>query len=590
MILLFIIPLLSSAQEHEPAQNIRDELESDISNIHDDFEWLINNKVSLMEFLSNEELHSIYINQIQYQALNEYFQLNGEFIDLLELQSIEGFTELEYIKLLKIIKTQTTRELKSKSKLVFKSSITYTSNVEDDYLGNNTGLQQRLNFQINKRLKLGIARENDIGESYYNYSNFEAFDHHSMFVNYKRKHMEYILGHYEIFYGQGLLIGQGFNANIVSEASNVSSMGSVYRGIANNNEYNRFRGIALLLNANMWHLNIALSSIKSDETYTGGYHRTANELSKKRKVNTEVSIFEIARNTSKKQQSILFAIRNDNLSLSTHQQIYFSNNKIINYEIAFNEGKFAYFIGVMMLLGKNNSISISQTYFEDAYSSIFMSTKIMGVSKNDQSGYRIGYTQNLKKQYSLELLSIFKKKIRIDNKRDFGQFNNRNEIILRKTKRSGDAININYTYIDKSVKITESNNSDIRELNQRIKIKYSLVLDPSLSLKFQVVCSKIKENYSWANSIQLKYKSKQIQISNTVCNYKASTENILYYHENSINGNVMSSFNSAGVLNDLSVLITSSTSIKLLASMQNKYEYISKKNEQRLMIRIEIRC
>lgn len=588
--IILFVPLLTSAQENEPVQNIRDEIESDISSIQEDFEWLISNKISLIEFLNNEEIHSLYISPLQFESLQEYYQQNGEFIDLLELQTIDGFTESDYLKLSKIIKTQSTRELKARSKLVFKSSITYKSEIEDNFLGNRTGLQQRLNYQVNKRIKIGLSRENDVGEPYFNYNKFEAFDHNCMFINYKRKHMEYIVGHYEIFYGQGLLIGQGFNANIVSEASNVSSIGSVYRGIANNNENNKFRGLAVLLNTNKWYLNIALSAIKKDETNTAGYHRTINELSKKRKLNNEAAIFEIARNTNKKQQSILLAITENSMAFSTQQQIYFSNNKIINAEIAYNDGGYAYFIGLMMLLGKNNSISISQTYFESTYSSLYMSNKVMGISKNDQSGYRIGYTQNLKRQFNIEVLSILKKKYKINDKKDFGQFNNRHEIVLRKVKKSGNAFSINYTHIDKSEKISEKNKYDIHEINQRIKIKYLIVLDQKISLKLQLTSSKIKSNYSWANSLQLKYKSKQIQISNTVCNYKASTQNIIYYHENNINGNVMSSFNSTGVLNDLSILISSSMGIKLLASYQSRYEYTRKKNDKRVMIRVEIRC
>lgn len=587
--IILFVPLLTYAQENEPVQSIRDEIESDISSIQEDFEWLMNNKISLIEFLNNEEIHSLYISPLQYESLQEYYLLNGEFIDLLELQTIEGFTESDYLKLSKIIKTQSARELKTRSKFVFKSSITYKSEIEDNYLGNRTGLQQRLNYQVNKRIKIGLARENDVGEPYFNYNKYEAFDHHSMFINYKRKHMEYIVGHYEIFYGQGLLIGQGFNANIVSEASNVSSIGSVYRGIANNNEYNRFRGLAVLLNSNKWHLNVALSSIKKDETNTAGYHRTTNELSKKRKLNNDVSIFEIARNTNKKQQSILLTVSENSVALSTHQQIYFSNNKIINTELAYNNGSYAYFIGIMMLLGKNNSISISQTYFESNYSSLYMSNKVMGISKNDQSGYRVGYTQNLRRQFNIEMLSILKKKEKIIDKKDFGQFNNRHEIVLRKVKKTGDTFSVNYTHIDKSEKIAENNN-DIHEINQRIKLKYLIVLDQSISMKIQLTGSKIKSNYSWANSIQLKFKSRTIQISNTVCNYKASVQNILYYHENSINGNVMSSFNSSGLLNDLSILISSRMGIKVLASYQNKYEYTSKKNDKRVMIRVEIRC
>jgi hypothetical protein len=52
----------------------------------------------------------------------------------------------------------------------------------------------------------------------------------------------------------------------------------------------------------------------------------------------------------------------------------------------------------------------------------------------------------------------------------------------------------------------------------------------------------------------------------------------------------MSALNSNGLLNDLSILLNSAKGMKLLASIQNKYEYITQKNEQRIMIRIEIRC
>ncbi len=590
ILFLIFIPLLSIAQENEPIQNIREEIEEDLSYLQEEFDWLINHKITLNEFLNNEEIYSLYVNEQQYINLKEHYELNGEFIDLLELQSIEGFTELEYRILSKIIRTKAAKELWVKSKLVFKTSYVYKSSIEENYLGNNAGLQQRLNYQINNRLKLGISRENDIGESYHNYREHEAFDHHSMFLNYKRKHIEMILGHYELFYGQGLLIGQGFNSNMFSDVSNISSVGSTYRGIANNNESNRFKGVVIQLKSKKWQMNTAYSSIFRDDGMTAGYHRTLNELSNKRAVNDKLTTIEIARNTSRKQQSLLIAIREKEISYSSNQQFYFSNNKIINTEIAFNEGQYAYFIGFMLLINKNHSIGMSKTYFSSSYNSLHMSQRVMGISRNDQEGYRIAYVQPIRNYFNLELLSILKKKREVINKRDFGQFNYRYEVVLRRAKKLGNSLSLNFTYIDKSGGIEENQIEDINQKNLRLKIKYLLVLDQSLTVRYQIMGSKISDSYTWAQSIQLHYKKRDIQITNTVCNYRASQSNVLYFHENSINGSVMSSLNSNGVLNEISIMLNSIRGLKVLASLQNKYEYSNQHNEQRIMIRVELRC
>lgn len=590
ILILFICPFICLAQDNEPIQNIREEIEEDISFIQEEFDWLINHKISLNEFLSNEEIHSLYINEQQYLNLKTHFELNGELIDLLELQSIEGFTEREYQALSKIIRTKNTIELRGNSKLVFKTSYVYKSSIEENYLGNKAGLQQRLNYQINNRLKFGIARENDVGESYHNFKEYEAFDHHSMFLNYKRKHLDLILGHYEIFYGQGLLIGQGFNSNMFSDLTNISTIGSTYRGIANNNESNRFRGIAIQFKSKLWQLNTSYSNISRDEGATSGYHRTATELAKKRVLIDKLSIIELARYSRRKQQSILFALNGKAVSVSTQHQLYFSNNKIFNTEIAFKDGQYAYFIGFMLLINKNHSISISKTYFSKTYNSMYMNQRVMGISRNDQEGYRIAYLQPLRNYFSLELLSILKKKREISNKRDFGHYNYRYEVVLRRIKKTGNSLSINFTYVDKSIEIEEDNFNHINQNNHRIKIKYMILLDQRLTVRYQVSGSKLSNSYSWSQSIQIHYKKEDIQITNTVCNYRASSSNILYFHENSINGSVMSALNSDGLLNELSVLLNSLRGIKILASIQNKYEYKKHYNEQRIMIRVEIRC
>jgi hypothetical protein len=590
LILLVFIPFLSIAQENEPIQNIREEIEENLSFIQEEFDWLINHKITLNEFLNNSEIYSIYINTSQHKTLKEYYLLNGEFIDLLELQSIEGFSEIEYNSLLRIIKTQKTRDLNVPSKIVFKSSYTHQSEIEKNYLGNQAGLQQRLNYQINNKIKLGISRENDVGESYHNYKYYEAFDHHSMFINYKRDHIEMTFGHFEVFYGQGLLIGQGFNSAMFSDVSNISSMGSTYRGIANSNEYNRFKGAAIQLKSKVWNINFALSSIKRDDGSSAGYHRTITELAKKRKNKDELALIELARNSARKQQSLIIAIRDKGLSLSTHHQLYFSNNKIINTELAYNEGEYACFIGLMILLNKNHSMSISRTYYSSSYNSLYMSTRVMGISRNDQEGYRIAYVQNLRHNFSVELLSILKKKRNIIEKRDFSHFNYRYEIVLRRVKKTGNTLSINLTYIDKYNNIEDSEIIELNQKNERLKIKYLIILDQHINVRYQIMGSRNSNNYSWSQSIQLNYKMKKVHISNTVCNYRANKSNVIYFHENSINGSVMSALNSNGLLNDLSILLNSAKGMKLLASIQNKYEYITQKNEQRIMIRIEIRC
>lgn len=581
IILLILIPFFSIAQEHEPIQNIRELIDEDYSQINEEFDWLINHKISLFEFLNNKEIYSLYINDQQHQNLLEYYVINGELIDLLELQSIDGFTEIEYVSLSKIINTRNARELKVKSKIVFKTSFIQKSIINENYLGNKAGLQQRLNYQIDKNIKIGFARENDVGEPYYNLNETEAFDHHSSFMNYKRKYFEIILGHYEIFYGHGLLIGQGFNQNLLSDISNISSIGSTYRGIANNNEYNRLRGTAILFSGKSWRINIALSSIKRDDGNTGGYHRTINEISKKRKINDRILTVEIGKSTNKKQLSVLLSFNKNKLSISTLQQFYFSNNKIFSSEIAIKESQLAYVLGFMLLLNKNHSISISKTHISSNYNSIYMNNKILGISKNDQGGYRIAYTQGINNNHTLEILALLKKKDKITNKREFGQYNNRLEFELKRNKKTGNSYRIIYTYIEKSNELIE---------NHRIKVKYSLMLDSKINVRYQLLASKISKNIAWSQSIQIYYKSKNIAIANTVCNYKASSINLIYFHENSINGNVMSSLNTYGLLNDLSVLISKNKCIKILGSIQNKYEYNSQKNEQRIMIRIEIRC
>ena len=69
----------------------------------EEFSFRIRAKMSMNEFLSEPDIYLHFINSQQHSALLQYINQTGEMLDLMELQALPEFSELEYRTLLRII-------------------------------------------------------------------------------------------------------------------------------------------------------------------------------------------------------------------------------------------------------------------------------------------------------------------------------------------------------------------------------------------------------------------------------------------------------------------------------------------------------
>lgn len=180
-----------------------------------------------------EELRSLYVlTDKQIQDLEQHIRVNGPLISLYELQSIEGY-EVEVIKSIApfvVVKSEdnTVRGLRKFLKkpdahyLILRQSADierakgYKTNSEGTkpYQGDPNQIYLRYRFQKFKKFSVGITAEKDAGEAFaWNAQNkqygTDFFSLHAMVYN-VGKIKRWVVGDYQVQFGQGLVLSGGF--------------------------------------------------------------------------------------------------------------------------------------------------------------------------------------------------------------------------------------------------------------------------------------------------------------------------------------------------------------------------------------------
>ncbi len=317
-----IVEELASRSENE---------EQDYSSIIEDLNYLIENPLNLnnsnIELLEN--LH--FLTEFQIENLLNYIASKGEMKSIYELQLIDGF-DIGTIK--KMLPFVMVAELKKEESMQLKQIINYGNNkiaaetkfvlqeqkgyiaektqdtlqnALNNYHGNRMKYLLRYRYNYKNKIFAGITTEKDPGETLEFTESNKGFDYYSFHfqINNVGIIKNLAVGDYQINFGQGLILSNGFSLGKSPDALNIRKKGQILRYYTSTDENNFMRGAATTIKLGKFELTTFFSRKKIDANLDSivtvqnndeiisnlqntGYHRTDSEIENEKTVQESI--------------------------------------------------------------------------------------------------------------------------------------------------------------------------------------------------------------------------------------------------------------------------------------------------------------
>lgn len=288
---------------------------------------LYSNPINLNETTKNE-LNSLYqLNIAQINSLTDYLDKNGPLLSIYELQVIEGFDRTTINNLLPFVEVRSPGDHSTKGHLlkrmvseknnylilrtetILEDQAGYVRTDSSRYLGSPHKIYGRFRSSHSKDFSVGLTFEKDPGEQItFDHDNRQyGFDYYSfhLFLYDKKSFKSIAIGDYQMQFGQGLVLGSGFNPGKGAETITTVKRGnSGLRPYTSALETNFMRGAAFTYSWGNFEITPFYSRLKQDgiirsedfggdyeEYITGiqdvGMHRTYSEIASRKGIQEE---------------------------------------------------------------------------------------------------------------------------------------------------------------------------------------------------------------------------------------------------------------------------------------------------------------
>lgn len=304
-------------------QDLEGEGEFDFNTIFENLRYYQNNPLNL-NVASEAELRELnFLSDIQISDLLQHRNETGAFISLLELQTIDSFSEnliralLPFVSIDKAVddyqlsfpemlqKGQNELFLRWQRNLQASRGFSDEVNENSRFLGDRNRLYLRYQHRYENKLSYGITAEKDPGEAFFKAPNQAGFDFYSvhLFLRKYNKNIKAIaIGDYAITLGQGVMMHTGFGYGKSNLVMNVKKSTRKLRPYRSVNEVGFLRGAAatIALNKNLEFTAFGSYRAKDGNVITNnlvpeiegeilgftsilssGFHRNANEVADK---------------------------------------------------------------------------------------------------------------------------------------------------------------------------------------------------------------------------------------------------------------------------------------------------------------------
>ena len=408
-----------------------------------------------------QELKKLFIlSPLQISNLFSHFKTNGKLLDLLELQSIDGFDVATIQRLLPFVNINLPAPFTGLSfkHLLNKGSndliLRYAQTLEKQkgfndlpgsrYLGNPLKLLGKYRYTYSNLISASFVFKKDAGEYLFSGNNKTAFDFMSVHVALYNigKIKKLVLGDYSLQFGQGLTLWSGFGYGKGPDVTSVAKKDVGLKAYTSSNESSFFRGIASTLGllehidlttfVSFRKLDASLSTSKDGQLSLvnigiSGLHRTATEI----------------KNKGSEAQLIYGAVvqyLSDNLNVglvgyhsnyqhpfSTGNQDYNAygftgtalNNAGLHYSYTFRnvylygeaasslDGGNSVVNGAMASISRTCSIVMVHRYYQQNYHSFFGQSLGEGSDGSNERGFYAGFNFNPNKRWSFSVYNDY---------------------------------------------------------------------------------------------------------------------------------------------------------------------------------------
>lgn len=269
-ILLFIgyfIGITCLAQTNEKInleelfESLSEELpeDTDLSELSEKWTYYLKNQIDLNKTDGTELIELQFIDPLLLQRLIEHRRVSGNFINALEIQSIEGFNPRIVSLLLPFVKVgEASPFIGSKfNYLSHEFMLRYGRTLEkikgyqiidttrSRYLGDANRYAIRYRANLKNKIRLAINMEKDAGEPFFKDKQKLGFDFYgvSLFVKSIGPVRNLVIGDYALQFGQGLSMWNGLSFGKGGLIQNTARQGIGVRQYTSLNEVNFMRGI-----------------------------------------------------------------------------------------------------------------------------------------------------------------------------------------------------------------------------------------------------------------------------------------------------------------------------------------------------------
>lgn len=343
-----LIPTVYAQVYERPEIDIQDFIEElyqipdedlNYEDLYESLYQLYTNPIQLNETNKNELSSLFQLNSSQINHLIDYIETHGPLLSIYELQVVESFDLTTIKNLLPFVDIRTPGDQSTKGNLlqrvtkeknnylilrterILEAQEGYTRSDSSRYLGSPYKIYGRFRASHSKDFSLGLTFEKDPGEQIAFDPNQKqyGFDYYSfhLFLEEKGNFKKIAIGDYQMQFGQGLVLGSGFNPGKGAETiTTVKRSNSGLRPYTSALETNFMRGVGITYAVHDLEISPFYSRIQQDglirsgdfsgeyeEYITGiqdvGMHRTYSELASRKGIQEETAGMNITYNESK---------------------------------------------------------------------------------------------------------------------------------------------------------------------------------------------------------------------------------------------------------------------------------------------------
>ncbi|MDR1683041.1 MAG: helix-hairpin-helix domain-containing protein [Candidatus Symbiothrix sp.] len=297
-------------------ENLADEENADeeaLSDLFDELSYLADNPYNI-QTVTKEELEKLpFLNALQIENLLYYIYKYAPIVDIHELKNVEELDIQTIHYLLPFLYVGEMPERSSENRKNLLKSLKYSKQevilrsnrciqeksgyTEKKYWGDPYYLRLRYGFSLSDKIQFGINGEKDAGEPLWNAHN-KVFDF--LTYNLQFKNLGFLenlhIGNYRLSFGEGLVLNTNFSMGKTVDVVSIAQKSVGFQRHLSNNESQYFNGVAGTVRYKSFKINLFYSYRNLDASSdsasissftTDGYHRTYNELLKRKTANVE---------------------------------------------------------------------------------------------------------------------------------------------------------------------------------------------------------------------------------------------------------------------------------------------------------------